>query len=250
MPAVLIHGVPDTFRVWGSVRACLSRKDVFALSLPGFGSPLPRNFSATKEEYISWIVGQLERFVEPVDLVGHDWGCMFAMRIASLRPDLIRSWAAGGGPLSIGYEWHPLAKIWQTPEEGEEWMRAQCVSVLPDILAKSGLSRDNAKATVSHIDHTMQSCILNLYRSARRVGEEWQPGLANVTAPGLVFWGESDSACPVRFSDELVANTGARRMLKVDSEHWTILERSEEVAHALEDHWAAAASTAIDNGEK
>jgi pimeloyl-ACP methyl ester carboxylesterase len=86
----------------------------------------------------------------------------------------------------------------------------------------------------------MKDCILRLYRSAVHVGAQWQPGLANVTTPGLVFWGKHDRACPVRFAHELAANTRARRVLELESNHWTLIERPQEVAQALEEHWDAA----------
>ena len=34
-PVVLVHGVPDTHRVWDGVRAELRRDDILALDLPG-----------------------------------------------------------------------------------------------------------------------------------------------------------------------------------------------------------------------
>jgi pimeloyl-ACP methyl ester carboxylesterase len=92
MPAVLVHGVPDTHRVWDRVRAQLTRKDVVALALPGFDNPAPAGFTSTKEAYADWITQQLETIGTPVDLVGHDWGCMLTARIASIRPDLVRTW--------------------------------------------------------------------------------------------------------------------------------------------------------------
>ncbi len=49
MPAVFIHGVPDTYRVWDKVIEKLSRSDVLALALPGVDSPVPYDFAATKE---------------------------------------------------------------------------------------------------------------------------------------------------------------------------------------------------------
>ena len=41
MPAVLVHGVPDTHRVWHAVVGRLRCRDVVTLSLPGFGGELP-----------------------------------------------------------------------------------------------------------------------------------------------------------------------------------------------------------------
>ena len=239
MPAVFVHGVPDTFRVWKPLREHLSRREVVALALPGFNSPVPANFNATKEEYAIWIIRQLEDIGEPVDLVGHDWGCMLTLRVASLRPDLIRSWAAGSGPVSATYEWHPLAKIWQAPGEGEEWFKELNPSAVAHFMAEAGLPTQSAKEAVSHIDQAMGDCILRLYRSALDVGNQWQPDLGKVQAPGLVFWGDEDTACSVEFADELASDTKARRVLKLNAGHWPIVERSVEVAQALENHWAS-----------
>lgn len=47
MPAVFVHGVPDTQRVWSAVIARLERNDVVMLSRPGFGGPAPEGFDAT-----------------------------------------------------------------------------------------------------------------------------------------------------------------------------------------------------------
>ena len=122
MPTVLVHGVPETPALWDPLRAHLRRDDVVALQLPGFGCQRPPGFGATKEEYVSWLVAELERLVAdgPIDLVGHDWGGGFVVRLVSTRADLVRSWAtdaAGlGDPL---FEWHELAKVWQTPGAGE-----------------------------------------------------------------------------------------------------------------------------------
>jgi len=118
MPAVLIHGVPDTPALWDKLRSHLSRRDVFAPALPGFGCPVPPGFSATKEAYVDWLVAELERVGEPVDLVGHDWGALLVQRAVSLRPDLIRTWACGDGPIDREYVWHDLARQWQTPGVG------------------------------------------------------------------------------------------------------------------------------------
>src|SRR5262249_27377115 len=52
MPAVLVHGVPDTHRLWDALRARLARRDVTAVSLPGFGAAVPAGFDATKEAYV------------------------------------------------------------------------------------------------------------------------------------------------------------------------------------------------------
>jgi pimeloyl-ACP methyl ester carboxylesterase len=70
MPAVLVHGVPETPAVWDPLRSFLRRPDVLSLRLPGFGQRAPSGFGATKDDYVDWLVGELENVDEPVDLVG------------------------------------------------------------------------------------------------------------------------------------------------------------------------------------
>jgi pimeloyl-ACP methyl ester carboxylesterase len=65
---------PETHHLWNDVREGLGRKDTIALACPGFGTPRSTGFAATKEAYVDWLVAQLEKIGEPVDLVGHDWG--------------------------------------------------------------------------------------------------------------------------------------------------------------------------------
>ena len=126
MTAVFVHGVPETPAVWRGLLAALDRPDTVALSLPGFDSARPAGFGATMEEYADWLAAQLERLGGPVDLVGHDWGGGFVVRVVSTRPELVRSWvtdAAGIG--DVEFEWHDFAKIWQTPQAGEDFWDQQ-----------------------------------------------------------------------------------------------------------------------------
>ena len=126
MTAVFIHGVPETPAVWNGLLAAVDRPDSVALPLPGFDRVRPEGFGATMDEYAAWLVAQLERLDDPADLVGHDWGGGFVVRVVSTRPELVRSWvtdAAGIG--DPGFEWHDLAKIWQTPQAGEDFWDQQ-----------------------------------------------------------------------------------------------------------------------------
>ena len=133
MTAVFVHGVPETPAIWDGLLAALDRPDTVALSLPGFDSARPDGFGATMDEYAAWLVAQLERLDAPVDLVGHDWGGGFVVRVVSIRPELVRSWvtdAAGIG--DVEFEWHDFAKIWQTPQAGEDFWAQQLAAPLPE----------------------------------------------------------------------------------------------------------------------
>src|SRR5262245_20155834 len=108
---VFVHGVPETAHLWNGVREALGRSDTIAVELPGFGCAKPARFSSTKEEYVDWLVAEIEKLREPVDLVGHDWGGGFTLRLVSLRPDLVRSWVSdAAGIADVGFEWHEFAK--------------------------------------------------------------------------------------------------------------------------------------------
>lgn len=241
MPAILIHGVPDTHHVWDGVREHLTRSDVKAWDLPGFGSPRPEGFHCTKEEYVSWLIERLEAIGEPVDLVGHDWGCLLTARVASLRPDLIRTWAGSNGPISAEYVWHPLAKLWQDPVAGDRWAKEYDPgSFAKDLTDNLQVPAELAGQTADRVDETMRDSILKLYRSALTVGAEWEPDLADLTGPSLVFWGAFDPVCPVDFGEKMAASVRATRFLRLDSSHWTPIQKPAEVAAALEEHWSSS----------
>ncbi len=237
MPAVFLHGVPDTKRVWNGVIPRLGRNDVVTLALPGFGCQVPAGFSATKEAYVEWLLGQLAAIQGPIDLVGHDWGGLLVVRTVSVRPDAVRSWAAGGAPLDREYVWHQAAKAWQTPGMGEKVMAGMTAEGLAAALVAAGVPAADAVQTAAHVDPTMKDCILKLYRSAVRVGDEWEDDLKRVSAPGLVLWGEKDPYAAVKFGTRLAERTRARFVSFPACSHWWQLERPGEVAAELERHW-------------
>jgi pimeloyl-ACP methyl ester carboxylesterase len=138
MPAVLVHGVPDTPELWTPVVARLRRDDVICPRLPGFGGPIPNGFGCTKDEYAAWLVDQLVAVGEPVDLVGHDWGSIFTQRVATTRPELIRSWVLADGAISEAFRWHELATQWQTPSVGEQIMELMTPEAVAAALGDAG----------------------------------------------------------------------------------------------------------------
>ena len=243
MPAVLVHGVPDTPELWDPVRARLERTDVVTPNLPGFGVALPERFSPTKERYVAWLVDELEAIGGPIDLVGHDWGSILVQRAAAVRPDLIRTLAFGAGPIDDEYEWHDMAKIWQTPGAGEEMVDAfAAMSVEERRRGSRGASglRDLAEIEAPHIDETMGRCILGLYRSAVDVGAEWQPDVeAMPKLPALVLWGRDDPFVTPRFGERAAARLDATLEM-LPCGHWWPWERPDETAAALERLWSSA----------
>ena len=239
MPAVLVHGVPDTHRLWDRMRAHLTRRDVVAVSLPGFDAPVPAGFVPTKEAYVDWLVGEIARLRTPVDLVGHDWGSLLVQRVVSIRPDLVRTWACGDGPVDAEYVWHDLAQQWQTPGVGEAVMEAMTEQALAEGLPAAGVPPEIAREVARHVGATMKTCILGLYRSAVNVGAEWQPDVEKVARPALVLWSRDDPYVPPRFAERLAARARGELVMFDGCGHWWPYERPAEAAAVLDRFWAA-----------
>jgi pimeloyl-ACP methyl ester carboxylesterase len=238
MPAVFVHGVPDTALVWRPLLRELGRADVLCLSLPGFGNTRPAGFSPDKESYAAWLVSELRKIDGPIDLIGHDWGSLLVTRAVSIAPGLVRSWSGGGAPLDPDYAWHDTAQIWQTPGKGEELMAAFTPALVVPALAQQGVPEVLAGETAGAIDEEMKACILALYRSATRVADDWFADLKAVAAPSLILWGEGDPYAAPRFGERLANNVGGRFQLVAGAGHWYQLEQPAFVAEQLRSFWS------------
>ncbi|MEA2148085.1 MAG: hypothetical protein QOG59_3672, partial [Solirubrobacteraceae bacterium] len=247
MPAVLVHGNPDSHLLWELVEPYLGHEqDVTAVDLPGFAHPAPDDFPATKEAYVEWLVEQIESVAEaggPVDLVGHDWGSLLVQRVASIRPDLLSSVAVGGAAVDVDYPWHDIAQIWQTPGEGERYMEedlTEAVSV--PYLIENGVPETYAQRNAWLVPGN-KDCILKLYRSAVHIGAEWQPELEHVRLPSMVIWGREDPYVPLSWAQRLAQRISAE-LVVLECGHWWPYERPRETADALLRLWASARSAA------
>jgi pimeloyl-ACP methyl ester carboxylesterase len=242
MTAVFVHGVPETPAVWSGLLAALGRPDSVALALPGFDGVRPEGFGATMEEYAAWLVAQLERLDDPVDLVGHDWGGGFVVRVVSTRPELVRSWvtdAAGVG--DPGFEWHDLARIWQAPQAGEDfWEQQLAVPAQQRAVGfqRFGVPAEAALDLASHVSLTMADCILDLYRSAVDVAERWGPDFAAIPAPGLVIIPGEDPFLSAASTARAAGRAGARTAALDGLGHWWMLQDPARAAAVLREFWA------------
>jgi len=248
MPVVLVHGNPETAAIWDELRKELGRDDVIALSPPGFGAPVPAGFGATSDDYLAWLVSELEAIDGPIDLVGHDWGGGHTLRVAIERPDLIRSWCTDiAGGFDPEYVWHDAAQAWQTPEVGEAavaGMAAAPVEARTAQFQSLGMSPAVAANVAAAVNAEMGRCILALYRSAA------QPRLAEIGAevgqakarPGLVIIATEDHYTG---GETLARRTAERAGAKVAMlnglGHWWMCQDPKRGAAALSDFFAGLA---------
>ncbi len=211
---VFVHGVPETAAYWNALRAEIAEPSI-AVALPGFGTPRPHGFGATKDDYAEWLAHELSAIDEPVDLVGHDWGAGLTYRIATAHGHLIRSWAADVATIvHPDQRWHDFARIWQTPGEGEEFIAGQLAMGAEEqapFFEGMGAPHHEAVAMVEDMDETMGACILDLYRSATpNTHATWGADMAPTRAPGLVLHATEDGFSNERMSREVADLLGAR----------------------------------------
>ena len=240
---LFLHGVPDTPSMWEPLLSELELpSDAYrAPAMPGFVSPAPAEFSSTKEAYVDWYISEIEQAHAvdgPVDLVGHDWGAIITVRVASLKPELVRTWCVANALPHPDYQWHRMARLWQTPLIGELIVALTRKEQLCKALHAQGIPADLASKEASHWSPHMKRAILNLYRSAKTAGTEWWPDTQNLPDRGLVFWGADDPYVPLDIAEKFCAATGTDLLKQEKTGHWSIVERADTLAAALNKLWA------------
>ncbi|MEM6627106.1 MAG: alpha/beta hydrolase [Pseudomonadota bacterium] len=253
MAKVFLHGVPDTPFMWSPLIGALALEDAdyVALSMPGFAAPAPAGFSSTKEAYLDWLIASLEEIhgrSGPVDLVGHDWGAILCVRAAHMRPDLIRSWMVSNALPDPDYQWHTMARQWQTPVLGELVMALAAPKRMEGGLVQAGMPADIAAHEAPRFSRNMKRSILRLYRSAKMAGVEWGSDLSDLPDRGLVVWGELDPYVPLGVAERFCERWNIPLHVERGAGHWAVCERPDAVAARLKSHWAgeAPAPTAAD----
>jgi pimeloyl-ACP methyl ester carboxylesterase len=246
MPRVFVHGNPETAAVWDLLLAELGDVDVVCLSPPGFGAPLPSGFGATVGDYRDWLIGELSRFAEPVDLVGHDWGGGHVLNVVMHRPDLVRSWVSDVvGVYDPDYVWHEFAQQWQTPEVGEADVAARFGAPLEKritTLVKRGMAAPVAEQVARGQNEEMGRAVLALYRSAA------QPVMAELgrdleraaQRPGLAVLPTEDHFVGTDEQRRRSARrAGARIEILEGLGHWWMTQDPARGAQILTDFWAS-----------
>jgi pimeloyl-ACP methyl ester carboxylesterase len=94
-PVVLLHGIGRTSLGWKYLVGALNNDPVrvVAFDLLGFGdSPKPDWLNYDADDHAAAVIAGIERLQlkAPAILVGHSMGCLVAVRVAKLRPDLVK----------------------------------------------------------------------------------------------------------------------------------------------------------------
>ena len=245
MTAVFVHGNPETAAVWRPLLVELGRVDAVTLSPPGFGTPIPEGFGSTADEYLAWLMAEVEGIGLPVDLVGHDWGSNHVIRLACARPDLLRSWCCDtAGVFAPGYVWHKASEIFMTPVAGEHAIAAQLdmgAAARTSLYESLGMTPGIAKELAEAFDESMGNSILSVYRSAQPAWDEWRECLPAASArPGLVLAPEGDSYTGGEARHRWAAKRmGARVAVLPEVGHWWMLQEPKLGAETLVQFWSS-----------
>ncbi|MER8157307.1 alpha/beta fold hydrolase [Streptomyces sp. NPDC094472] len=251
MPAVFVHGNPETAAVWDALLAELKAAgaapaDLICLSPPGFGAPLPPGFGATVGEYRDWLIEELTRFAEPVDLVGHDWGGGHVLNAVMSRPDLVRSWASDTiAAFEPDYVWHELAQRWQTPGIGEADVAARFGAPVEQRIATlvaRGMGEAAAEWVAQGQNEAMGRAVIALYTSAMPpVMAELGRDLENAARrPGLVLLATEDHAVGTAEQRRRAARRAGARVEVLDGlGHWWMTHDPGRGAEVLTRFWAS-----------
>jgi pimeloyl-ACP methyl ester carboxylesterase len=246
MTGVFVHGFPETKRIWDSLRSVLSQDSV-ALALPGFGSPRPAGFTATKDAYAEWLAYALSGIEEPIDLVGHDVGALLSLRVATAFDVPLRSFVVDVSPIfHPDFEWSERVHELQTPGVGEELLKSmrEADSEDPDSTAArlggAGVPIDEAKAIGETHDENMSRSMLDFYRSAvPNVAADWWNDVKGPTpSKGLVLL-LPDPPEEEEMSLEVARRLGAQTTRLDGLDHCWMAEAPEAVGAVLQRFWSS-----------
>ena len=166
-PLVCVHGLSGSSRWWSRLLPGLERGGPVVLL------DLPRSLHPRLLE--EWVGARLEDLEHPVDLVGHSLGALVSVRVAGLRPELVRRLVLIAPP-------------------GIRGRRSTTVYLWP-LLRTLARSRPGFLATLT--TDALRTGPRNIVRGGVHVAAaDIRGDLPSVAAPTLLVWGAHDRIVP------------------------------------------------------
>lgn len=232
-PTLYVHGVPTSGADWIPF---LRRTGGIAPDQPGFGGSdaLSERGMHAQADALGALLDVLDP--GPVNLVVHDWGAIGLLWALRDPQRIARLVVMNAVPLTAGYRWHPMARLWRRRLVGEAMMALPGPATAWLARHRTPLTRSPVPAELSgeiangFARHTGRT-VLGIYRSADpdRLAEAGR-GLDAFAGRALVVWGTDDGYIPTRFADAFAtAIGGATPVVRIDAGHWPWTERPETV---------------------
>ena len=113
---LMVHGWPDTHRLWDSTVAALgARRRCVRFTLPGFDAAHPRRMY-TVDDLVAFLQAVADRVSpdRPLTLLAHDWGCILGYEFAMRHPARVARIVGVdiGDPGSLRRSMRPRAKCY------------------------------------------------------------------------------------------------------------------------------------------
>jgi pimeloyl-ACP methyl ester carboxylesterase len=210
--------------------------------MPGFGQAgKPAGFHYTVEGYAAHLGKILAHLgIDRAHLVAHDFGGPWALAWAAANPQAYASATLIDTGVLIGYRWHYLAKIWQTPVAGELFNATATAPAFRLMLRhgnSGGLPRQFLDRMYADFDRGTKRAVVRLYRATRDVNtpsQQLQAVLGKIERPVLVIWGKKDPYLGYQFAEgQKVTFPNARVVVLEKSGHWPFVDNPEAVRDAL-----------------
>jgi pimeloyl-ACP methyl ester carboxylesterase len=246
-PVVLLHGFPDTGRLWRHQVPALAEAgyQVIVPDLRGYGrSDKPEAVDAYSIPFLAGdvlaILAQLE--AGSAHVVGHDWGAALAWAIASFAPDTVDHLAV----MSVG---HPATFLRTLEQRQKSWymLLFQYAGIAERWLSEDNWANFRGWARHPDADQVIAELEangsltpgLNYYR-ANITPESWVAPpmqLPPVQAPTMGIWSTGDVALTeVQMTDSAKSVAGSWRYERLDGPgHWMQLEAPDQVTALLLD---------------
>jgi len=245
-PVVLLHGFPDTSRLWTAQIDALTAAGYRAVApdLRGRGaSERPRDVEAyVLRRIVADVTGILDALeLERAHVVGHDWGAGVAWLLASLVPERVDRLVviSVGFPGAIRPDLEALQKGWYQllflfEGAAEELLRRDHWYLLRELLQ----DHPRLEEALADLDGTdALTAALNWYRANLRVDRLIPSGspLPRVKAPTLGIFGAGDPYLTERAMLASEAHVdGAWRYQRLENiGHWVPLEAPERLNELL-----------------
>ena len=222
VPALCVHGFPETSFMWRYVIAALaeSGRRAVAPDLPGFGDS-PPDPPGTWERQVEAV----ERFrlglgLKRVALVVHDWGGLIGLRWACEHPEAVAALVISNTGFFPDGRWHGMARALRTEGEGERLVAAMTRDGFGQMLA--AISRGMDKVVADEYWKTLATeggrrGILELYRSGDfEKLEPYEGRLAALAVPTFLLWGENDLFAPVAGAHRLEREIPGAKLVVIE----------------------------------
>ena len=254
-PVLLLHGFPETSRMWVPLMERLGVEGFHCLAPDQRGySPGARPADAdeyTYDHFADDVFGLMDAMGwERAHLIGHDWGGLAGWAAVDKRPERVLSWV----PMSV-----PHIRAFGTAirENEEQRQRSGYVQFFLQVgTAEAALSANDYQALRNiykdtHSAEEIEECIavlseegaltgaLNWYRGTSGIRPDHAEGgkFGPVATPTLHIWGNADTAIGrVATMATREQMTGPYELLELDCAHWIVQEALEQIVGPIVGH--------------